>query len=84
MFQLIQNRYNFVDIDEDLVQDLFDSSQRDGDWGKLSHLIALYVVIRIPIDVCNRVRIFARWETVPTELKLNCDPVQVKHYIDMV
>ena len=75
--QLNINRHNFVDIDEDLVQDLIDSAQRNGDWGELSHLIALSVAIRIPIYVFNRLRIPPRWETVPTELKPNCDPVKV-------
>ena len=77
VFELTRNRHNFVDIDEDLVQVLIDSAQRDGDWGELSHLIALSVVIRILIYVFNRLRIPARWKTVPTELKPNCDPVQV-------
>ena len=83
VFELTRNRHNFVYIDKDLVQDLIDSAERDGDWGELSHLIALSVAIRIPIYVFNRHRVPPRWETVPTELKPNCDPVQVKLCIDM-
>ena len=81
---LDDHRDDFVAIGEDQIDKLIESAQADGVYGEESHLIALSVCIRIPIYVFNRTWTPPQWDTMSTELKPNCHPIQVNLNINML